>query len=691
MDGWWQKYRWRMELNKPLGLQWFRGILLAIALGFALTQFVAQMAPAWAQKDLLGVDEAFLNVDLAIDGSFSLDFSQPLKSDPSPETLNQIALNLESIGHTCYPKWGEPFSYEGGVGHYLNCERSSPTSRLRSQAKLNLQPLLDFLQASRTPVLNVSLSLPLNLPFRKIPTQFQRQEEWDGFEQTVYQHSIDLNRPEPAALAIEYGYLLSNVANMLLPLVAIGLLAPLLTGLGRWGVLQRGRLNRKAAGFQFQQLRGYLQLLVWGSWIGCLFGFHWGNLFQLVTADWDIVTQTFGMFGGITAIPAGICLLCEWIAYPVTAQLGRVKPTFKKVMMIALLTQAVFAETLTIAPALNAIVSGHFRVGILWLIGAIAGAFLLKQAQVKVMDFVPQAVTVGELRDRVFGLAETAGTTIKQLYVLPTRKTQVANAFAVKGGIVMLTDYLLENLSKREVDAVIAHELAHFQHKHHVTRQLVLMAVGIAIYLLISWGDRLATSFPLAILACIVGILIYLHQSRRHEHQADLGAAKLTGDPEGTISALVAITHLADMPAHWNPFAEALGTHPSLKNRALAIAAAHNIPPGRVDQLLRTPDPDRNGYAIAGEEEKTQAVYSTRFKTRMGVQVQMVLVATAAIVPAATAASAPPSPSATSTSDVCRRSIYNVHYVAGPGQLGSPVGHGRTQTAAQAEIKAARN
>ena len=655
MDKWWQHYRGGLEVIKPLGLKWFRGIVLAIALWMALTQSVVRMAPAQAQKGIVGGDEAFLNINMAIDGAFTLDYSQQLQGDPSPATLKEIGRNLESIGPSCHPTWGDPYRYQGGIGHYLTCDRFPSASGLRSQAKFNLQPLLDSLQSSQTPTLTISIAFPPNLPVYQIPPQFQRQQDWYGYEQTVYQLSIDVDRPESGTIAIEYGYQLSDVAKMLLPLGAIGLLAPLLIGVGRWWVLQRGHPELKAAGFQFQQLRGYLQLLVWGSWIGCLFGLHWGSLFQLVTADWGIVPQTFGMFVGMTAVPAGICLLCEWIAYPVTEQLGRVKPTFKKVMSIALLTQAVFAEALTIGPALNAIFSGHYRVGILWLIGAIAVAFWLKQVQMKVLDFVPQAVTVGELRDRVFELAEAANTTIQQLYVLPTRKTQVANAFAVKGGIVMLTDYLLENLSKREVDAVIAHELAHFQHKHHAIRQFLLVGVSIGIYLLISWGDRFATSFPLAILACIVGISIYLHQSRRHEHQADLGAAQLTGDPEAMISALVAITHLAEMPAHWNLFVEALGTHPSLKNRAQAIASAHNIHPGRVEQLLRRSQLDKDAYAIASEEETDRAVFSTSFKTRIGIQILMALVATATIVPAATVAVAPLLPRSlqTSTLAIC--------------------------------------
>ena len=61
----------------------------------------------------------------------------------------------------------------------------------------------------------------------------------------------------------------------------------------------------------------------------------------------------------------------------------------------------------------------------------------------------PHAVSHGALRDRLFALAAKAGTTLQQLYVMPTRRSRMANAFAVQGGVVMLTDWLLENLDRR--------------------------------------------------------------------------------------------------------------------------------------------------------------------------------------------------------------------------------------------------
>src|SRR5207249_9657587 len=84
--------------------------------------------------------------------------------------------------------------------------------------------------------------------------------------------------------------------------------------------------------------------------------------------------------------------------------------------------------------------------------------------------------TRGELRDRVFTLASKAGVSISQIFVLPTGKSQVANAYASGNRVVMFTDYLLQHLTKHEVEGVAAHEIAHIQLGHVKKRALTFYA-----------------------------------------------------------------------------------------------------------------------------------------------------------------------------------------------------------------------
>src|SRR5262249_4181858 len=105
-----------------------------------------------------------------------------------------------------------------------------------------------------------------------------------------------------------------------------------------------------------------------------------------------------------------------------------------------------------------------------WAMGLFASSYfvlmLCARVQHKVTGTHPEALTVGELRDRVFELAKRARTELRQVFVMPAGKSQMANAFASGNKTVLFTDYLLARLNKREVIAVAAHEITHLQKSH---------------------------------------------------------------------------------------------------------------------------------------------------------------------------------------------------------------------------------
>ena len=649
MNGWWWNRTWQ-RITDPYRLRWFPKVWVAFALLFALVHH-SLIIPAHAQHRDIVIGDAELAISYAIDGSATISFNQWFETSPPQVLPQKLALTIERLSNRCEAQWGAPYNDEYSFNHYLSCDRSARPSGLVQRSELDLQPLLKLLQDSGTRTLDISIEIPSDLPFHSLPTFFQPPVEggWLGsgsarFSSSIDLASIDINREELmqsqlAALPIEYGYQVQDLQRMMLPLVTIGLLAPLLTAVGRRRALRRMQANGKTAGFQFQQYHAVSILFIWGGWTLSLLGMQWGYLLDLATASWVGWLQSVVGFIGITAFPTAICLLCRWIAYPVIAQVGRVRPLLRKVLLEGAIEQGLIAEAFAVYIAVPAFLAGEIRLAIIWCVGAAASAFALKLAQAQISGLIPQSVTVGPLRDRVFELALAAEVEIKQLYVLPTRKTQVANAFAVSGGMVMLTDYLLENLTKREVDAVIAHELTHFERKHHASQGTLMTGAIVLIFLGTLWNaaSHFALFFTLSILALGGAFAAQMYQSRRHEYEADWGAAKLTGDPEAMISALAAITDLAEMPALWNPLAEALGTHPSLQNRANAIANAYHIPAERVEQLLLTPDPHRDSYSISSEASDARTVYSSEVKSHNALKAVVLLSGTAAIVSAAVA------------------------------------------------------
>jgi len=204
-----------------------------------------------------------------------------------------------------------------------------------------------------------------------------------------------------------------------------------------------------------------------------------------------------------------------------------------------------------------------------------------------------RAVEGGELLDRIAAIAHRAGVPLKRVYLLRNRLAHEANAFALSGQRVMLTESLMEALTKREVDAVMAHEVGHLKGKHvgaHNTIFWMFFLAGGPLLGYIVAKAHLPTwilSLPIVPLAAT---FVMAYVSQRHEFAADAHAAELTGDPEAKIAALARIAKLTRSPLDWGGIQGSILTHPSMRERVLAIARRSSVPEERALALLENPD-----------------------------------------------------------------------------------------------------
>ena len=151
------------------------------------------------------------------------------------------------------------------------------------------------------------------------------------------------------------------------------------------------------------------------------------------------------------------------------------------------------------------------------------------------------------LEARVQALMQRCGFAAKGLFVMDgSRRSAHANAYFTGLGAskrVVFFDTLLARLSPGEVEAVLAHELGHFSHRHVQQRMLGIFGLSLAALALLGWlagnsafylglgvapnmaapNDGLALLlFMLAMPAFTFFIAPLLAQlSRRHEFQAD--------------------------------------------------------------------------------------------------------------------------------------------------------------------------
>ena len=165
------------------------------------------------------------------------------------------------------------------------------------------------------------------------------------------------------------------------------------------------------------------------------------------------------------------------------------------------------------------------------------------------------------LKARVTALMQRCGFAAKGLFVMDgSKRSAHANAYFTGFGAakrVVFYDTLLAKLSPGEVDAVLAHELGHFKHRH-ITKRIVLMfALSLAGFALVGWlasrpwfytglGVRPNLQGPndaLALLLFMLALPVFTffvsplaaQFSRRHEFEADaFAAAQTSGQDLGT-------------------------------------------------------------------------------------------------------------------------------------------------------------
>ncbi len=178
---------------------------------------------------------------------------------------------------------------------------------------------------------------------------------------------------------------------------------------------------------------------------------------------------------------------------------------------------------------------------------------------------------------------------VPQLYYIPT---QIPNAFTTgkkDNAVITVTAGLLNSLSLREITAVLAHEVSHIWHNDLwimnlsdvISRLTFIFSVTGQFLLLLNLPFILFTSYkipwlPVLILifAPTINMLLQLALSRTREFDADLGAAILTGDPEGLAMALEKMERYQSgifsrlfFPGYKDPQPSLLRTHPSTEER----------------------------------------------------------------------------------------------------------------------------
>jgi len=230
-----------------------------------------------------------------------------------------------------------------------------------------------------------------------------------------------------------------------------------------------------------------------------------------------------------------------------------------------------------------------------------------------------QPAAEGELLARVRQLAARAGSHVRSVQLL-LGGANLPAAFATRFGGILLTGSLLGELSRREVDAIVSHELSHVSRPRMGARGvLFLLPVATVV------GFLAPASLEWMPLLLLPAFLLDRAMRRRNERLADADAVAWSGDAEALITGLVRVTRAHKMPIDWPRWVRLLMPHPSTMERVRAAAAQARITDNRLQQLLADPaGPPTDCYPVTGSSAPAGAVFGPAERARLNARLVLV-------------------------------------------------------------------
>jgi len=208
------------------------------------------------------------------------------------------------------------------------------------------------------------------------------------------------------------------------------------------------------------------------------------------------------------------------------------------------------------------------------------------------------------LVDTVGRLAAKTGLPMPEVAIYEGAPNAFATGPSKSNSLVAVSTGLLQSMNRKQVEAVLAHEVAHIENGDMVTLTLIQgvvntfviflsRAAGYAVDSFLRKNDEESSgpgigywisSIVFEILFGVLASIVVLYFSRKREYRADAGAAALMGDRRPMIDALRALGNLqaGQLPKEMAASGIAGGgmmalfsSHPPLESRIAALQSAN--------------------------------------------------------------------------------------------------------------------
>jgi STE24 endopeptidase len=273
----------------------------------------------------------------------------------------------------------------------------------------------------------------------------------------------------------------------------------------------------------------------------------------LLPGAWGALAYQLALLGAFVAISGALDLPFDWYrAFHLEQRFG-----FNR------MTPGMFVGDLLKGMLVGLVIGAPVAALILWIMGATGGLWWLWAWGVwvgfnlLVLVLYPTVIAPmfnkfepladESLKERVQSLMARCGFAAKGLFVMDgSRRSAHANAYFTGLGAakrVVFFDTLLNKLDAAEVEAVLAHELGHFKHRHVTKRMFLMFGASLVGFALLGWlssqswfytglGVRPNLAAPNDALALLLFVMVVpvfsffvspllARWSRRHEFEAD--------------------------------------------------------------------------------------------------------------------------------------------------------------------------
>jgi hypothetical protein len=616
--------------NKPL-LLGLAGVVLALTLA----------SPCFAQGSAWPL--AHLNVVFDRHGNASFTMTVMMAGSAELPRLQQALAEVAGCSAD------EVSALSTGMVCTLQVEKKPVLVResLVVEGTLDWTPVLNELRRLKIPTLAVILNYP-RLGFKETSGPYTPMT-FLGTD--VENRSIAVDAPaEPVQIA--FGYHPMDLLRLLPPgVVLLAMVLAILT-LRTWALRHSRTADPVAVWFTYWCWQGWLVRLAWCAWLIVILLPDVGKFIYFL-ADWQGSMSPYVAGLVCFVVPLVLVLfLCARLGYRVFAlvpELGWNQGRVRREVLgghggreTGLLFGAVMISVLTaIGP------EGTFPTTVFeWSVfgGAIVLVTMLGHSRTGIDTRTP--FPKDEVRARLNDLAEDAQVTVKEAYLLPRERWRLVNVFGEAGPVVHLSREVFPFLKGREVDALLAQELAFIWCRRWawtfwLLQGLVVLFAAAGLVLAYLLHVPLQRVWPVFIVPVFFVVPLVRRPVRRFGRELDLETVRLTRDAEALITALAKLERLNLLPlseSGWDP-ARAAGR---LQDRLEAIADRAGIPPDRLAEILAGPGSGSEAYPHlvepAGSEKSLEdtRVFSAAWKKSFTNRQGWKLVGTGLLVPALT-------------------------------------------------------